>query len=140
MRRVPAWLIGAGVIGAIGVAAGAAAAHMLRGADPRAAALVGTAAQYGIYHALALVGMAALESARPGYCGWVFGAAGWCFLVGAVLFSGSLLLLAATGATVIGYVTPVGGILLVLGWVLLAVNGLVRLRGGRGDRAQDQRR
>jgi uncharacterized membrane protein YgdD (TMEM256/DUF423 family) len=126
ISRRGVWLIAAGIIGVVAVICGAAATHMFR-ADPRQAAFVGTAAQYGMYHALALLGLVALDG--DGGRSRLLGFAGWCFLLGALLFSGSLLLLAATGLAGFGYATPVGGILVILGWAALALYGAVRLRG-----------
>jgi uncharacterized membrane protein YgdD (TMEM256/DUF423 family) len=50
-------------------------------------------------------------------------AAGWCFLAGTAIFSGCLFALAVSGARVLGAVVPVGGLLLITGWALLAVAG-----------------
>ena len=51
-------------------------------------------------------------------------AAGWLFVSGIVLFSGSLYLLAVTGVTVLGAITPIGGVAFLAGWVALAVAAL----------------
>jgi uncharacterized membrane protein YgdD (TMEM256/DUF423 family) len=56
-------------------------------------------------------------------------AAGWCFLAGTVLFSGSLYVLAITGSRPLAMITPIGGMLFLAGWVLLTVAG-IRLRSG----------
>jgi len=57
--------------------------------------------------------------------GWVARAAGWCFLAGIVLFSGSLYALALTGVTILGAVTPIGGLAFLVGWVLLIAVAIV---------------
>jgi uncharacterized membrane protein YgdD (TMEM256/DUF423 family) len=59
-------------------------------------------------------------------------AAGWCFLAGTLLFSGSLYGLALLGWKWLGPITPIGGLLLLCGWLLLIVHGLrgVRVAGG----------
>jgi len=74
-----------------------------------------------MYHALALlaVGLAAGRWTSP----WV-GAAGWLFLAGIGIFSGSLYLMALTGTRWLGAVTPIGGVALILGWAALLVGVL----------------
>ena len=52
--------------------------------------------------------------------GWLIQTAGWCFVAGIVFFSGSLYLLAVTGVTILGAVTPIGGLLFLAGWACLA--------------------
>jgi uncharacterized membrane protein YgdD (TMEM256/DUF423 family) len=118
------WIRIAALAGLVSVAAGAFAAHALQG-DPRAVALLGTGAQYGMFHALALLGLAAL--ADRGWPGRLVAIAGWCFVGGIVLFSGSLFALALSGIRFFGAVTPVGGVLFLAGWALLACSAL-RLR------------
>jgi uncharacterized membrane protein YgdD (TMEM256/DUF423 family) len=75
-----------------------------------------TAARYHMYHALALL---AVASAAERWGGNLTAAAGWLFLAGVVLFSGSLYLLSLTGARVLGAVTPFGGLCFILGWAAL---------------------
>jgi uncharacterized membrane protein YgdD (TMEM256/DUF423 family) len=109
--------------GAISVILGAFAAHSLRGRiDPQSLAAFETGVRYQMFHALALLGVG-LASARWGAQS-ALGAreiaiAGWLFLAGTVLFSGSLYLLAATGARWLGAVTPAGGLAFIAGWVVL---------------------
>lgn len=112
------------VIGAvsafIAVAAGAFGAHALRGAvSPDRLEVWETAARYQMYHALGLLlvgyltlaGQKAASSARL---------TGWLFVVGTLLFSGSLYALTLTGITVLGAITPLGGIAFLAGWGMLA--------------------
>jgi len=80
-----------------------------------------TGVRYQMYHALAIV-MVALILGR--FDGWMFRAAGWSFTVGIVLFSGSLYLLAVTGVTILGAITPIGGLAFLVGWGLLAVGAV----------------
>ncbi len=77
-----------------------------------------TAAEYQMYHALAVVavGLLALRGTSR-----YLQLAGWSFVLGIVLFSGSLYVLVLTGATAWGMVTPFGGTLMILGWVFLAL-------------------
>jgi uncharacterized membrane protein YgdD (TMEM256/DUF423 family) len=112
-----------GLVGALSAAAavlaGAFGAHALRHRlDPQALGTFETAARYQMYHALATVG-AALVAGKTGagLAAW----AGWLFVAGSVIFSGSLYLLALTGARWMGAVTPIGGACFVLGWIVLAV-------------------
>lgn len=110
-------LVGA-VAAFLGVTLGAFGAHGLRGRlSPEMMAVFQTGVQYHMYHALALV----LTSAIMGrMSGWLIQTAGWCFAAGIVLFSGSLYLLAMTGVTILGAITPIGGLLFLAGWACLA--------------------
>jgi uncharacterized membrane protein YgdD (TMEM256/DUF423 family) len=74
-----------------------------------------------MYHALALLLTAALAGREPGRA---VAAAGWLFVAGIVLFSGSLYLLAVTGVTILGAITPVGGVAFLAGWASLAIAAL----------------
>jgi uncharacterized membrane protein YgdD (TMEM256/DUF423 family) len=79
------------------------------------------AARYQMYHALALILTAlALSNKRTFQPQMVL--AGWCFLGGIVLFSGSLYLMAFLTID-IGFVTPIGGLLFMVGWILMALAG-----------------
>jgi uncharacterized membrane protein YgdD (TMEM256/DUF423 family) len=115
---------GAGcAIGAIGVILGAFAAHALRGRiDPQNLAVFETGVRYQMFHALALLGVG-LASARWGgesaRAARGIAAAGGFFLAGTFLFSGSLYLLAVTGARWLGAITPLGGVAFIAGWVAL---------------------
>jgi len=108
--------------GCLAVAAGAFGAHALR--DRLSADLLGvfqTGVTYQMYHALALLGVGILL-ARFSTDGSVWlSAAGWLFVAGSVLFSGSLYLLALSGTTWLGAITPLGGVAFLLGWLALAV-------------------
>ncbi|MEZ4268867.1 MAG: DUF423 domain-containing protein [Myxococcota bacterium] len=107
------------ILGAVGVAMGAFGAHGLRArVEARQLEIWDTAARYQLWHALALV-LVGLWLAR----GAVLSArvAGGAFLAGTLIFSGSLYLLVLTGRTWLGAITPIGGVLLIVGWVALAV-------------------
>lgn len=111
-------LIGA-LAGLVGVAFGAFGAHGLRGQlSPEMLTVFETGVRYQMYHALALMLAAAIMDRVPGRA---IVAAGWLFAAGIVLFSGSLYLLAVTGITVLGAITPVGGVAFLLGWACLAI-------------------
>ena len=110
-------LIGS-LAGVLGVTLGAFGAHGLRGRlSPDMLAVFETGVRYHMYHALAIVLVSAL---MPRLDGWLIHAAGWSFAIGIVLFSGSLYLLAVTGVTVLGAITPIGGLLFLAGWACLA--------------------
>jgi uncharacterized membrane protein YgdD (TMEM256/DUF423 family) len=105
--------------GFIGVAAGAFGAHGLRSRlSPEMLAVFETAARYQMYHAFALL-VTALVIGRVGDAR-LLSMAGWSFLTGIVLFSGSLYGLALTGLSWLGAVTPLGGLAFLLGWGCLA--------------------
>jgi uncharacterized membrane protein YgdD (TMEM256/DUF423 family) len=108
---------------AIAVSAGAFSAHALRTRlDARALEAWETAARYQVYHALALV-LVALLIERAGATPRATGlrVAGWAFVAGTLLFSGSLYALALSGITSLGAITPLGGVAFIAGWVALAV-------------------
>jgi uncharacterized membrane protein YgdD (TMEM256/DUF423 family) len=104
----------------LSVGAGAFGAHALR---TRLSAeylpVFETAARYQMYHALGLLAVAWAVSRWPGgMAQW----AGWLFVLGTVLFSGSLYALALTGTRWLGAVTPLGGVAFLLGWLCLALS------------------
>ena len=83
-----------------------------------------TGVRYQMYHALAIL----IVAAAIGQLGSVrlLNAAGWSFTVGILLFSGSLYALSLSEIRVLGAVTPIGGLLFLLGWICLAVFALLR--------------
>ncbi len=110
-------LIGA-VFGALGVGLGAFGAHGLRSRlSPEMLAVFETGVRYHMYHALAILLVAALMGRMD--AGRLLPAAGWAFTGGILLFSGSLYVLALTGITVLGAITPLGGLAFLVGWALL---------------------
>ena len=107
------------ISGFVAVATGAFGAHGLKArVTPEMVAIFDTGARYQMYHALALVAAAWAASRWPGPATtW----AGWLFVAGTVVFSGSLYALVLTGVKALGAVTPVGGLLFLGGWLALAV-------------------
>ncbi len=102
----------------LAVAAGAFGAHALRAQlAPDLLAVFETGARYQMFHALALV-LVGLFVERA--AGRLLSAAGWLFVVGTVLFSGSLYALALSGVRALGAVTPLGGACFLAGWACLA--------------------
>jgi uncharacterized membrane protein YgdD (TMEM256/DUF423 family) len=113
------FLLAGALAGLIGVGFGAFGAHGLRGRlSPDMLAVFETGVRYQMYHALALMAVAALSD-RLG--GRLIEAAGWLFVAGIVLFSGSLYLLAVTGITILGAITPIGGVAFLAGWACLVI-------------------
>jgi len=110
----------AALYGFVGVAFGAFGAHALRSRlTPEMLAVWRTGVEYQFWHALALMAVGLLALSRPGP---LLNAAGWCFAIGVLLFSGSLYALTLSGVRVLGAVTPFGGVLFLIGWALLLVH------------------
>jgi uncharacterized membrane protein YgdD (TMEM256/DUF423 family) len=106
------WSLIGSLAALLGVAAGAFGAHALKshiGADRME--IFEVAVRYQMYHAIGLIFAGILAAQR----------AGWCFFAGTLLFSGSLYLLVLTDYRWLGAITPFGGALFLLGWLLLAI-------------------
>jgi len=117
---VPNFFAAAGAVSAfISVAAGAFGAHALRDRlEPNLLAVFETGARYQMYHALALFAVAWVATAAPsGWATW----AGRLFLIGTLVFSGSLYALALSGVRMLGAITPFGGVAFLAGWLCLAM-------------------
>jgi uncharacterized membrane protein YgdD (TMEM256/DUF423 family) len=129
----------AGTLGFLGVALGAFGAHGLRERlAPGMLEVYKTGVFYHLLHAVALLAVAlAAEHSRSGTSGPAHPAStplasralvarpravAALWASGVVIFSGSLYALALTGITTLGAVTPIGGLLLMAGWVTLAIN------------------
>jgi uncharacterized membrane protein YgdD (TMEM256/DUF423 family) len=107
------------LLGALSVALGAFGAHALRDRiEPGLLANYQTGVSYMFYHTLALfiVVLALTRWPSAGSATW----AGWLFIAGIVVFSGSLFLMAFTGMRWLGAITPIGGVAFIAGWLLLA--------------------
>ena len=103
----------------VGVAAGAFGAHALKTRlSPEMLAVFEVGARYHLVHALAIVLTGVFAARNPSAAGAY---AGYAFLFGTVLFSGSLYALALSGVKGLGAVTPLGGLLFLSGWALLAL-------------------
>jgi uncharacterized membrane protein YgdD (TMEM256/DUF423 family) len=108
----------------LAVATGAFGAHALRGRlPPESLAVFETASRYQMYHALGLLVVSWAATRWPGSLPHV---AGWLFVVGTVLFSGSLYALSLTGIRWLGVITPLGGVALLGGWLCLALAAHIR--------------
>jgi len=102
----------------IGVGLGAFAAHGLKSRlDPAMLATFEIGVRYQMYHALALLGVAWACTKWPGT---LTNTAGWLFLAGILIFSGTLYALALTGIRWLGAITPLGGLAFLAGWLCLA--------------------
>lgn len=125
------FIITAAFFAGLGVALGAFGAHGLQKAITDEKILHGfqTAVQYQLYHALALLAVAILfEKFSSKWMRW----AGYSFITGIILFSGSLYLLTflkvqeSSAVKFVGPVTPVGGVMFILGWIFLLVAAVKR--------------
>jgi len=118
-----------GALGALAVIAGAFGAHGLESRlDADLLEVWHTAATYHMYHAIALFAfaLAGLGGAPSGLARWACRA----WIAGIAIFSGSLYLLAVTGAKWLGAITPIGGVAFITGWVLATLS----VRKARGIR------
>lgn len=116
-------IVAGALSGGCAVAAGAFGAHGLEAMLAKAGQTDNweTACRYALFHALALVAtglLARLPAAPPP---GVLRAATACFLVGMLIFSGCLAILAVTGITMLGAIVPIGGVLLLAGWALMGL-------------------
>ena len=108
--------------GLLGVALGAFGAHGLKVTlSPDMLANFETGVRYQMYHAVGLLAVAWAVTRWPG---GLTTAAGWLFVVGILIFSGSLYILSVTGIRWLGAVTPIGGVALIAGWGCLIVAAL----------------
>jgi uncharacterized membrane protein YgdD (TMEM256/DUF423 family) len=115
----------AAVFGGLGVALGAFASHALKAyVSKRSLEIFETGTRYQMYHTLALLLVAILltqiELPNPP----TLVASGVAFMVGIVLFSGSLYAMSLTGIQALGIITPIGGIVFIVGWGCLAAAAL----------------
>lgn len=111
----------AAIFGGLSVAGGAFASHALKEKlSERAIEIFETGARYQMYHALALL-MVALLLSRAEAAQSIIVAAGVAFIVGVVIFSGSLYTLSLTNIKWLGAITPLGGVAFIIGWSCLAV-------------------
>jgi uncharacterized membrane protein YgdD (TMEM256/DUF423 family) len=115
----------AGLAGLLGVALGAFGAHALHNvlAERQTAALWQTAVLYHLVHAVALLGLAGWTAGTEARLPSRLNAAAACWISGMLLFSGSLYGMALGAPRAFGWITPVGGLLLLAGWSLIAMHG-----------------
>ena len=114
----------AAAFGGISVILGAFASHALKDKlSERALEIWETGTKYQMYHALALILVALLLNRLPGLTPLVV--AGYSFIAGIVLFSGSLYALSLSGIKILGAVTPLGGVAFITGWIALAIAAII---------------
>jgi uncharacterized membrane protein YgdD (TMEM256/DUF423 family) len=116
-------LMVAALLGFLAVGLGAFGAHALEAhfaANPTRQPTYETAVQYQMFHVVGLLAAAYLSGQTPGRLPRL---AGWLFVAGTVLFSGSLYILAVFQIGVMGAVAPLGGVSLLVGWALLGLAG-----------------
>lgn len=112
------------ILGFTGVALGAFGAHGLAAyfaVNPGREDTFRTAVQYHLIHAVALLGAAWVAERYPG---WPANTAGWLLFAGAVIFAGALYILSVFQVRIFGAVAPIGGLLMLAGWALLAWVGV----------------
>jgi uncharacterized membrane protein YgdD (TMEM256/DUF423 family) len=122
-----------GLLGAIAVALGALGAHFLKGKLPTGLITIDqlngfdTAVKYQMYHTLAMLALVLLsKNISHKFINWAYN----CFLIGIVMFSGSLYFLCtrnlfgAEWLKVLGPITPIGGLFFIAGWIFIALIGL----------------
>jgi uncharacterized membrane protein YgdD (TMEM256/DUF423 family) len=111
----------ASLSGMLAVMFGAFGAHALRARlDDYAMGVFETAVQYHFYHSLALLAVGVVALSQPQTV--LLKSSGWLFLIGILVFSGSLYLLGITGVRWLGAVTPLGGLAFIGGWACLAAS------------------
>ena len=123
------WILCAGAgLALLAVILGAFAAHGLKAVlDSQQLALFETASRYQMYHALALLVVGVMLT-NPQFSRSLLKLAALAFILGIILFSGSLYLLALAGVSWFGAITPVGGIALLSGWLMMMVAALKPVR------------
>jgi uncharacterized membrane protein YgdD (TMEM256/DUF423 family) len=123
----PNWIaVGAG-LGALAVITGAFGAHLLKQRlAPEDLELWKTAVLYHLLHAPVLMLYGHFDREEQGRV------AGWCFLIGTIVFSGSLYAMALGAPSWFGAITPIGGVLLIVGWLAFAMHAQRALRDTRG--------
>lgn len=121
LSHIQQWFLFIGaLLGFVGVAAGAFGAHALKQRiSPDLLAIFEVGVRYQLYHALTLILTVLLMSVIPGYWPKM---AGYFFIIGTLIFSGSLYILVFTSVKAWGAITPIGGVLMLLGWLFLAMS------------------
>jgi uncharacterized membrane protein YgdD (TMEM256/DUF423 family) len=112
----------ASLSGMLAVVLGAFGAHALKDRlDEYALGIFETAVQYHFYHSFALLAVGIIALSQPQTA--MLKSSGWLFLLGIVVFCGSLYLLSVTGVRWLGAITPLGGLAFIGGWACLAATG-----------------
>jgi uncharacterized membrane protein YgdD (TMEM256/DUF423 family) len=147
-----AWARIGAILGGLAVIAGTFGAHGLEGkVEPDALETFEVGVRYQMYHAFALIGVGLIAMRSGPRSSRALTAAGWLFLIGSIVFPGSLYLLVLAGGTAnwLGMIAPIGGLAFIGGWVSFAVACGPELIGskagagpmvGSGVRAEDRHR
>ncbi len=123
-------LIIAGISGLVAVALGAFGAHALKDKfGPERLITWQTGVQYQFYHTLALLAIALISLNGVSNSSNILDYSAWAFIMGIILFSGSLYALCLSGIRGIGAITPVGGLCFLVGWALLIWHAVRYLKG-----------
>jgi len=117
------WIFFGGVLGALGVAAGAYGRHGVL--EPAGREMFAIAVEYQLWHALALLAAAWLGGRFVGASAVLAHVAGLTFLLGIILFSGTLYFFGLTGVVPLEGAAPAGGFLMIAGWIALALSGIL---------------
>lgn len=107
----------------LAVGLGAFGAHGLQSRlSERMFEIYQTGVQYHMIHAIGIliIAIVADRIGNPAILSW----AGWAFILGIIFFSGSLYILSISGVKVLGAITPIGGVLFMVGWILLAISAV----------------
>jgi len=105
------------ISGCLAVILGAFGAHGLKDVlDEYGKSIYEKAVLYHMFHTMAILVVGLIEKMQPEM---QLSIAGWAFVLGIILFSGSLYILSVTGIKLLGMITPIGGILFIIGWVIL---------------------
>jgi uncharacterized membrane protein YgdD (TMEM256/DUF423 family) len=129
----PNFIVIGAIFGLLGVLAGTFAAHVLKDRlSPGMLAIFETGVRYQMYHSLALLVVGCLHR---GHRQGSIHVAGWLFIAGIVVFSGSLYTLALTDTRWWGAITPVGGVAFLTGWAALVIGAFVPTENSTKHRA-----
>ena len=119
---VASWFATGAALCGLGVLLGAFGAHGLRERlTPEMLAVFETGVRYHLVHGLAVMAVALAAARWPSA---LITSAGWLFVAGIVIFSGSLYVLSITGIRWLGAITPVGGLCFTVGWLVLALGAM----------------
>lgn len=129
---MPIFLILAAFLGVLALLIGSLGAHLWQDilAERDTVSRFHRAENYLFYHALGLAVVAQLVERFPAQ---KFQSVGWCLIVGVIIFSGSLLVYSVTGFQPVVKITPLGGSLLILGWILLGIRSWQMYRRHRNQ-------
>ena len=105
------------ISGCLVVILGAFGAHGLKDIfDEYGKSIYEKAVLYHMFHTMAILMVGLIDKIQPEM---QLSLAGWAFILGIILFSGSLYILSVTGIKLLGIITPIGGVLFIIGWIIL---------------------